>query len=89
VLDRDHLRAEVHDQVLDVDEEVVAGRAFVLARHLDVELAVRGGVEAVLAQQVDEPVAVRDACCVDVDRACDLDLLFVSRIRDLTIRRDS
>ena len=64
MLDGDHRRAEVHDELLEVREQRVA---LVLGGHLDVELAVRLGGDVVLAEQLDEPVAVGDPGCVDVD----------------------
>ena len=64
MLDRDHRRAEVHDELLDVGEELVAR---LLGGDLDAELAVRLGFEPMLPEELDEPVAVGNAGCVDVD----------------------
>src|SRR5581483_8191251 len=62
VLDRHERRADLHDQALDLAEDLV-----VVGLHGDPELAVRARLEAVLLQELEELVAIRDACCLDVD----------------------
>ena len=74
-----YLGPEIHDDALDVREDLVALLRLVVAvGHLDAELVDRLRLEAVVAEELHELVPVGDPCRLDVDRARHVRLLSVS-----------
>jgi hypothetical protein len=68
VLDRHERRTQVHDNVLDLGEDVVARVvARIAAADLDPHLVERVRVEAVLLEGGEEPVAVGNARSLDLN----------------------
>ena len=68
MLERHEGRADRHDHLLDVGEELVRNRlAVAVDRDLDPDLVDRMRLEAGLPQLCEQPVAVRDSGGLDLE----------------------